>query len=90
MKRNGRWDFHGIEHRLIGHKDQLKEALDAMLHRDISKNYQRHEWKTAEYWANFFKDQLMVDSTICMRPIESKPRAKHHPDGPIDLYEDKW
>ncbi|KAL2624184.1 hypothetical protein R1flu_008429 [Riccia fluitans] len=72
------------------HRDQLQEALDAMLHRDISRNYQRHERKTAEYWANFFKEQLMVDPTICMRPIESKPLAKHHPDGPRDLYEDKW
>ncbi|KAL3692976.1 hypothetical protein R1sor_006627 [Riccia sorocarpa] len=35
-------------------------------------------------------DQLMVDPTICMRPIESTKRAAKHPDGPRDIKENKW
>ncbi|KAL3700672.1 hypothetical protein R1sor_018694 [Riccia sorocarpa] len=34
--------------------------------------------------------QLMVDPTICMRPIESTKRAAKHPDGPRDIKENKW
>ncbi|KAL3682352.1 hypothetical protein R1sor_000374 [Riccia sorocarpa] len=34
--------------------------------------------------------QLMVDPTICMRPIESTKRAAKHPDGPKDIKENKW
>ncbi|KAL3702546.1 hypothetical protein R1sor_020568 [Riccia sorocarpa] len=46
--------------------------------------------KTAVYWAHYFIDQLMVDPTICMRPIESTKRAAKHPDGPRDIKENKW
>ncbi|KAL3694677.1 hypothetical protein R1sor_008328 [Riccia sorocarpa] len=35
-------------------------------------------------------DFLMVDPTICMRPIESTKRAAKHPDGPRDIKENKW
>ncbi|KAL3698758.1 hypothetical protein R1sor_012834 [Riccia sorocarpa] len=35
-------------------------------------------------------DQLMVDPTICMRPIESTKRGVKHPDGPRDIKENKW
>ncbi|KAL3682301.1 hypothetical protein R1sor_000323 [Riccia sorocarpa] len=33
---------------------------------------------------------LMVDPTICMRPIESTKRTAKHPDGPRDIKENKW
>ncbi|KAL2632912.1 hypothetical protein R1flu_004391 [Riccia fluitans] len=72
------------------HKACLYEALDAMLHRDISKNYLQDKRKTAEWWAHYFKDQLMVDPIVCMWSIESKPLAKSHPDGPRDVMEDRW
>ncbi|KAL3694859.1 hypothetical protein R1sor_008510 [Riccia sorocarpa] len=67
---------------------RLKEALDAMVYLNISSL--RDHRKTAEYWAHYFIDQLMVDPTICMRPIESKKRAAKHPDGPRDIKENKW
>ncbi|KAL3675934.1 hypothetical protein R1sor_025882 [Riccia sorocarpa] len=51
------------------HRLRLKEALDAMVYLNISSL--RDHRKTAEYWAHYFIDQLMVDPTICMRPIES-------------------
>ncbi|KAL3697669.1 hypothetical protein R1sor_011745 [Riccia sorocarpa] len=59
------------------HRLRLKEALDAMVYLNIS-SLQDHR-KTAEYWAHYFIDQLMVDPTICMRPIESTKRAAKHP-----------
>ncbi|KAL3688269.1 hypothetical protein R1sor_014578 [Riccia sorocarpa] len=67
---------------------RLKEALDAMVYLNISSL--RDHRKTAEYWAHYFIDQLMVDPTICMRPIESTKRAAKHPDGPRDIKENKW
>ncbi|KAL3700104.1 hypothetical protein R1sor_018126 [Riccia sorocarpa] len=70
------------------HRLRLKEALDAMVYLNISSL--RDHRKTAEYWAHYFIDQLMVDPTICMRPIESTKRAAKHPDGPRDIKENKW
>ncbi|KAL3681809.1 hypothetical protein R1sor_024765 [Riccia sorocarpa] len=70
------------------HRLRLKEALDAMVYLNISSL--RDHRKTAEYWAHYFIDQLMVDHTICMRPIESTKRAAKHPDGPRDIKENKW
>ncbi|KAL3689452.1 hypothetical protein R1sor_015761 [Riccia sorocarpa] len=70
------------------HRLRLKEALDAMVYLNISSL--RDHRKTVEYWARYFIDQLMVDPTICMRPIESTKRAAKHPDGPRDIKENKW
>ncbi|KAL3675624.1 hypothetical protein R1sor_025572 [Riccia sorocarpa] len=70
------------------HRLRLKEALDAMVYLNISSL--RDHRKTAEYWTHYFIDQLMVDPTICMRPIESTKRAAKHPDGPRDIKENKW
>ncbi|KAL3696025.1 hypothetical protein R1sor_010101 [Riccia sorocarpa] len=70
------------------HRLRLKETLDAMVYLNISSL--RDHRKTAEYWAHYFIDQLMVDPTICMRPIESTKRAAKHPDGPRDIKENKW
>ncbi|KAL3681671.1 hypothetical protein R1sor_024627 [Riccia sorocarpa] len=70
------------------HRLRLKEALDAMVYLNISSL--RDHRKTAEYWAHYFIDQLMVDPTICMRSIESTKRAAKHPDGPRDIKENKW
>ncbi|KAL3676547.1 hypothetical protein R1sor_026495 [Riccia sorocarpa] len=70
------------------HRLRLKEALDAMVYLNISSL--RDHRKTAEYWAHYFIDQLMVDPTICMCPIESTKRAAKHPDGPRDIKENKW
>ncbi|KAL3690928.1 hypothetical protein R1sor_004579 [Riccia sorocarpa] len=70
------------------HQLRLKEALDAMVYLNISSL--RDHRKTAEYWAHYFIDQLMVDPTICMRPIESTKRAAKHPDEPRDIKENKW
>ncbi|KAL3689373.1 hypothetical protein R1sor_015682 [Riccia sorocarpa] len=70
------------------HRLRLKEALDAMVYLNISSL--RDHRKTAEYWAHYFIDQLMVDPTICRRPIESTKRAAKHPDGPRDIKENKW
>ncbi|KAL3694483.1 hypothetical protein R1sor_008134 [Riccia sorocarpa] len=70
------------------HQLRLKEALDAMVYLNIS--FLRDHRKTAEYWAHYFIDQLMVDPTICMRPIESTKRAAKHPDRPRDIKENKW
>ncbi|KAL3685559.1 hypothetical protein R1sor_003581 [Riccia sorocarpa] len=70
------------------HRLRLKEALDAMVYLNISSLRDHH--KTAEYWAHYFIDQLMVDPTICMRPIESTKRAAKHPDGPRDIKKNKW
>ncbi|KAL3685710.1 hypothetical protein R1sor_003732 [Riccia sorocarpa] len=70
------------------HRLRLKEALDAMVYLNISSL--RDHRKTAEYWAHYFIDQLMVDPTICMRPIEFTKRAAKHPDGPRDIKENKW
>ncbi|KAL3680689.1 hypothetical protein R1sor_023645 [Riccia sorocarpa] len=70
------------------HRLRLKEALDAMVYLNILSL--RDHRKTAEYWVHYFIDQLMVDSTICMRPIESTKRAAKHPDGPRDIKENKW
>ncbi|KAL3682308.1 hypothetical protein R1sor_000330 [Riccia sorocarpa] len=70
------------------HRLRLKEALDAIVYLNISSL--RDHRKTAEYWAHYFIDQLMVDPTICMRPIESTKRAAKHPDGLRDIKENKW
>ncbi|KAL3698525.1 hypothetical protein R1sor_012601 [Riccia sorocarpa] len=70
------------------HRLRLKEALDAMVYLNISSL--RDHRKTAEYWAHYFIDQLMIDPTICMRPIESTKRAAKHPDGRRDIKENKW
>ncbi|KAL3699119.1 hypothetical protein R1sor_017141 [Riccia sorocarpa] len=70
------------------HRLCLKEALDAMIYLNISSL--RDHRKTAEYWAHYFIDQLMVHPTICMRRIESTKRAAKHPDGPRDIKENKW
>ncbi|KAL3687762.1 hypothetical protein R1sor_014071 [Riccia sorocarpa] len=69
------------------HRFRLKEALDAMVYLNISSL--RDHRKTAEYWAHYFIDQLMVDPMICMRSIESTKRAAKHHDGPRDIKEIK-
>ncbi|KAL3680113.1 hypothetical protein R1sor_023069 [Riccia sorocarpa] len=37
----------------------------------------------------FPSDQLMVNPLVCQHPLESKPRAKKHPDGPKEIGKDK-
>ncbi|KAL3681245.1 hypothetical protein R1sor_024201 [Riccia sorocarpa] len=72
------------------HRLRLKDDSDAMLYRNISSL--RDHRKIAEYWTNYLKftDLLMVDPTICMRPIESKQRVAKHQEGPRDIKENKW
>ncbi|KAL3675043.1 hypothetical protein R1sor_024991 [Riccia sorocarpa] len=65
------------------HAAKLKEALDIMTTRNIANRPDIR--RTAHYWATFFQEQLMVDPFECQRPIEDKPRAKEHPDGPREL-----
>ncbi|KAL3689747.1 hypothetical protein R1sor_016056 [Riccia sorocarpa] len=69
------------------HGMRLREALEQMPAADIAT---RHDYQeTARYWLTYFQDHLMVDPLICQRPLESKPRAKKHPDGPRELGKDK-
>ncbi|KAL3688571.1 hypothetical protein R1sor_014880 [Riccia sorocarpa] len=68
------------------HAAKLKEALDIMTTRNIANRPDIR--RTAHYWATFFHEQLMVDPFECQRPIEDKPRAKEHPDGPRELGRD--
>ncbi|KAL3681538.1 hypothetical protein R1sor_024494 [Riccia sorocarpa] len=65
------------------HAAKLKEALDIMTTRNIANRPDIR--RTAHYWVTFFQEQLMVDPFECQRPIEDKPRAKEHPDGPREL-----
>ncbi|KAL3691010.1 hypothetical protein R1sor_004661 [Riccia sorocarpa] len=71
----------------VAHRMRLREALEQMTAADIAN---RHDYRmTARYWVTYFQDQLMVDPLVCQRPLESKPRAKKHPDGPREIGKDK-
>ncbi|KAL3687435.1 hypothetical protein R1sor_013744 [Riccia sorocarpa] len=68
-------------------KMRLREALEQMTAADIAN---RHDYRmTARYWVTYFQNQLMIDPLVCQRPLESKPRAKKHPDGPREIGKDK-
>ncbi|KAL3677104.1 hypothetical protein R1sor_027052 [Riccia sorocarpa] len=71
----------------VAHRMRLREALEQMTAADIAN---RHDYRmTARYWVTYFQDQLMIDPLVCQRPLESKPRAKKHPDGPREIGKDK-
>ncbi|KAL3698177.1 hypothetical protein R1sor_012253 [Riccia sorocarpa] len=71
----------------VAHGMRLREALEQMTAADIAN---RHDYQeTARHWVTYFQDQLMVDPLVCQRPLESKPRAKKHPEGPREIGKDK-
>ncbi|KAL3675976.1 hypothetical protein R1sor_025924 [Riccia sorocarpa] len=71
----------------VAHRMRLREALEQITVADIAN---RHDYRmTARYWVTYFQDQLMIDPLVCQRPLESKPRAKKHPDGPREIGKDK-
>ncbi|KAL3682351.1 hypothetical protein R1sor_000373 [Riccia sorocarpa] len=71
----------------VAHRMRLREALEQMTAADIAN---RHDYRmTARYWVTYFQDQLMIDPLVCQRPLESKPRAKKHPDDPREIGKDK-
>ncbi|KAL3701207.1 hypothetical protein R1sor_019229 [Riccia sorocarpa] len=71
----------------VAHRMRLREALEQMTVADIAN---LHDYRmTARYWVTYFQDQLMIDPLVCQCPLESKPRAKKHPDGPREIGKDK-
>ncbi|KAL3700710.1 hypothetical protein R1sor_018732 [Riccia sorocarpa] len=71
----------------VAHGMRLREALEQMTAADIANHHDYRE--TARHWVTYFQDQLIVDPLVCQRPLESKPRAKKHPEGPREIGKDK-